>query len=263
MHSSAACAEPTEALRQLVSIRMVKPGMVTVALAACVLSSCKGSTGPTPSTTTTTTTTTTPPSPLTLQSVTISNLPQTMYTPDTAQATSTARYSDNSTQNVTSSATWDSSNTVVATVANGLVTAKAGGLVDISATFQGMRASATVTVNLPSLKANPGGPYTANHGQSVTFSGLQSTSTPNPIAKYSWDCGQSVDPNTYTEHPPPCNPDNNPTPTFVYFKCGVPNRPACRQGSTDLRDYTVTLTITDTRGNTNTATTTVTVKNSY
>lgn len=108
----------------------------------------------------------------------------------------------------------------------------------------------------PVLRADPGGPYLTNHDTPIVFSATRSTSTPNAIAKYDWNCGQAVATNCVL-------PNGGPTPTFTFRKCGVTNRPACRAGSSDMADYTVTLTITDTQGNTNTATTTVTVKNNY
>lgn len=106
----------------------------------------------------------------------------------------------------------------------------------------------------PVLRADPGGPYTTQHNVNVTFSGTRSTSTPNAIAEFRWNCGQSVALN--------CDA-TGPTPTFNYRRCGGASRPACRTGSSTVADYTVTLTIRDTAGNTNTATTTVTVTNNY
>lgn len=106
----------------------------------------------------------------------------------------------------------------------------------------------------PVLRADPGGPYQIQHNTNVVFSGTRSTSTPNAIAEYRWNCGQTVALN--------CDA-TGPTPTFNYRRCGGVNRPACRTGSTTIADYTVTLTIRDTAGNTNTATTTVTVTNNY
>jgi uncharacterized protein YjdB len=67
------------------------------------------------------------------------------------QMTATGRFSDGSTQNLTSVATWASSKGSIASVSNaanskGLVNAKALGTVTISATFQGVTGSTTVTV---------------------------------------------------------------------------------------------------------------------
>ncbi len=195
----------------------------------------------------------TPPTP-TLRSVAVSGVPASLVPPNTVPLTAMANFSDGSSQNVTGTATWESSNTAVATVAAGVVTARTPGTSEISAVHQGLRGSATLTVAAATLRANAGGPYQTQHNTSVTFSGLGSTSSPFPITSYSWNCGQSVAANCQT---------TGPTPSFTYRKCGVNNRPACRSGSTTIADYTVTLTITDSQGNTNTATTTVTVTNNY
>jgi hypothetical protein len=196
----------------------------------------------------------TPPTP-TLRSVAVSGVPTSLVPPNTVTLTATATLSDGSSQNVTASAAWDSSNIAVATVASGgVVTARTPGTTEIGATHQGMRGFAPLTVTGASLRANPGGPYQVQHNTDVTVSGLASTSSPFPIATYTWNCGQSVALNCLS---------TGPTPTFRYRKCGISGRPACRSGSTTVADYTVTLTITDTQGNTNSATTTVTVTNNY
>ena len=116
----------------------------------------------------------------------------------------------------------------------------------------------------PTLRANPGGPYTTQHDTNITFSGLASTSTPNAIASFTWNCGQSLGTTCLcgTAVGGVCQ-DTGPTPIFRYRRCGVANRPACRTGSTTQADYTVSLTIRDTAGNSNTATTVVTVTNNY
>jgi hypothetical protein len=65
------------------------------------------------------------------------------------QLTATARFADGSTQDVTRSATWASSNTGVATVSSGLVSVVADGEVDIRATFQGTTAVTHIAVARP------------------------------------------------------------------------------------------------------------------
>lgn len=61
--------------------------------------------------------------------------------------TATARYSDGSTSDVTSQATWDSSNKAHATIsAAGIATGVAAGSTEISATFGGRTGTATLTV---------------------------------------------------------------------------------------------------------------------
>jgi len=65
----------------------------------------------------------------------------------TAQFTATATMSNGTTQNVTSQATWQSSNAAIATVnAAGIVTGVAPGDVDITATFQSVAGRQRITV---------------------------------------------------------------------------------------------------------------------
>ncbi len=64
----------------------------------------------------------------------------------TSRFTATVAYSDGSTRDVTSLATWTSSNSAVATVAAGLVTGIASGAVTISATYQWLIGSTTFGV---------------------------------------------------------------------------------------------------------------------
>jgi hypothetical protein len=60
--------------------------------------------------------------------------------------TAMARFADGSIQDVTSQASWSSSNSDVATVDGGLVTGVAAGVVTISATYQNLTGSATFNV---------------------------------------------------------------------------------------------------------------------
>ena len=62
------------------------------------------------------------------------------------QFTAMARFADGSIQDVTSQATWTSSNTDVATVDGGLVTGVAAGVVTISAKYQNLTGSATFNI---------------------------------------------------------------------------------------------------------------------
>jgi hypothetical protein len=101
---------------------------------------------------------------------------------------------------------------------------------------------------VPVLRAIPGGPYSADAERDVTLSGLASTSTPNSIAHYRWNCGQA------TGHRVACDQDT-PTPTFRYAKTGAIKDPPLV--------FTITLTIEDTRGSANTATTTISVRQQY
>ena len=73
-----------------------------------------------------------------------------------AQFTATVTLSDGATENRTSSATWQSSNTAAATVSSqGMVTAVGDGDSDISATISSATGSRGVSVRLPKRTADP------------------------------------------------------------------------------------------------------------
>jgi hypothetical protein len=66
---------------------------------------------------------------------------------NTIQMIATARMSDGSSQTVTSGATWESSNTSIATISSsGLLTILANGQVDVRALYQGVLGSVTLTL---------------------------------------------------------------------------------------------------------------------
>jgi hypothetical protein len=80
--------------------------------------------------------------------VTISGAPSASSTP--FQLTATARGSDGSTQDVTRSAKWESSNVQLASVsAGGFVSILGNGDVDLKATYQGVMGAVQVHVSLP------------------------------------------------------------------------------------------------------------------
>ena len=84
----------------------------------------------------------------------------------TQQLAATGTYSDGSTQNLTSSVTWSSSSTAVATIgAGGVITAVSAGTSTVAATLSGVSGTATVTVS-PALKSiNVTGTLTLIAGQ--------------------------------------------------------------------------------------------------
>jgi trimeric autotransporter adhesin len=92
----------------------------------------------------------------------------------TQQYTATGIFGDKSTQNITNSVTWASSNTAVATISNatgtqGLATAvKAGGPVNITATQGSIQGTATLTVTDFTVSATPPS-QTVNAGSGTTF----------------------------------------------------------------------------------------------
>jgi hypothetical protein len=90
----------------------------------------------------------------------------------TAQFTAMAVYSDSSTQNVTNSANWTSSNNSIATVSStGLASTLAQGATTIGASFGGQSGSTTLTVGPPALVsiAVTPNPATVSAGSSVHF----------------------------------------------------------------------------------------------
>jgi hypothetical protein len=94
------------------------------------------------------TTPATPSAPASVTAVAISGTASLTINGQANQLTATATLSDGTTQNVTSSATWQSSNATVATVSStGLVTAVAAGTTTITATSQGRSGALVVSVS--------------------------------------------------------------------------------------------------------------------
>ena len=89
-----------------------------------------------------------PPATPTLTSVTVTSPNNAITVGQTEQFAATANFSNGTTQTVTSTATWTSSNNAVTTVAaTGLATSVSAGSADIRAAFQGMTGSKTLQVN--------------------------------------------------------------------------------------------------------------------
>ena len=92
------------------------------------------------------------PTAITLESVTVTPSNPTITPTGTQQFVATALYSDGSTPIVTNLSTWTSSNTAVATInSSGLATAVGSGTTTITATFNGVPGSTTLTVSTPVL----------------------------------------------------------------------------------------------------------------
>lgn len=93
-----------------------------------------------------------------LTSITVSPNPVSVIAGVPSQLTATGVYSDGSRKDLTSLATWASSNTTNATVsATGVVTGRAAGSATISATYQGVRATTTAGVRtILDLDVRPG-----------------------------------------------------------------------------------------------------------
>jgi trimeric autotransporter adhesin len=89
-----------------------------------------------------------------LKSIKVSSSAPSVVAGLTEQLTATASYSDGSTQDVSSSASWSSSNSTVATVSSaGVATGKAAGSTTITATVSGVSGSTSLTVSAAQIKS--------------------------------------------------------------------------------------------------------------
>jgi uncharacterized protein YjdB len=95
--------------------------------------------------------------PVTVTSIAVAPPAATIAAGATQQFAATATYSDGTTGNVTTTATWTSSKPTVATVASGLATAVAAGSTTLTATLNGVNGTATLTVTptLSSIAVTP------------------------------------------------------------------------------------------------------------
>lgn len=96
--------------------------------------------------------------PATLKSITITPINPRIVKGTTQQFIATGIFTDDTSQDITSLATWSSSNTTNAAISNkqgekGLAQAKSAGPTIIKATYLGMSGSTTLTVTAPILKA--------------------------------------------------------------------------------------------------------------
>ena len=167
--------------------------------------------------------------PTTLNSVSVSGS-NTVTVGQTLQLTATANFSNNTTQNVTTTATWESGSTGIATVNNaGLVTGVAAGSAEIRARFQNVTGALGVTVNAiadpnPVARFTVSGPGGVDVCRVVAgtsgdidcnFDGTASTGgAGSTVAQWTWrfDVGpNSGGPFTVT------NPVFNPNPGCAYF----------------------------------------------
>lgn len=102
-----------------------------------------------------------------------------------AQLTAMATFSNSTTQDVTATATWTSSNDAIATVSStGKVTGNAPGTATITATVNGVAGSVTVTVTTPTPLGVAPAPAPANRPGSTGAGTPPSSSpvaTPNPV----------------------------------------------------------------------------------
>jgi len=122
--------------------------------------------------------------------------PPTLAAGTTGQLYATGSYSNGSTQDITSTATWASSSTASATVADGLITAVAVGTPSISATLSGITASTAATITAPTLLSISITPATATvaagNSQQFTATGTYSNkTTQNITADVTWSSSNS------------------------------------------------------------------------
>ena len=87
----------------------------------------------------------------TLTSITVTTTTPSVAAGLPATFTATGTYSNNTTQNLTSSVTWSSSNTAVATIAGGAAATLTQGSTTITASMSGASGMATLTVTAPVL----------------------------------------------------------------------------------------------------------------
>ena len=118
----------------------------------------------------------TPPPAVTLSSIAVAPVNQTITIGATQQFTATGTYSDGSTQSLTSQAAWSSTSTGVAGISSGgLATAVAVGSTTISATLSGVTGSTSLTVQAAPLSITtsslPGGTLNASYTATLTASG--------------------------------------------------------------------------------------------
>jgi uncharacterized protein YjdB len=170
------------------SVATVKAGLATAASAgtATLTATISGITG-------TATLTVTPAAP-TLSSIAVTPASVSLIAGATQQFTATGVYSDNSTQDLTSSVTWTSSSAAVATInAAGLATAASAGSTTITATDNGASATASLTVTAPaatlsSIAVTPASvSLIAGNTQQFTATGTYSDgSTVNLTSAVTW-----------------------------------------------------------------------------
>jgi uncharacterized protein YjdB len=107
-----------------------------------------------------------------LQSIAISPANPSQPAGSAQQFTATGTYSDGSTQDISSSVTWSSSNATVATInSSGLATTKQTGTSTIAAAMNSLGAQTTLTVTaaqLVSMNVTPSANPDAYHGNSKT-----------------------------------------------------------------------------------------------
>jgi Bacterial Ig-like domain (group 2) len=136
----------------------------------------------------------------TLVSIAVTPANPSIATGGTEQFSATGTFSDNSTQNLTSTATWSSQTTSVATIAaGGLATAVGTGMSKIQATSGGISGSTTLTVTSESatlqvIVVSPQNPVIADNGATQQFTAtghFSDGSTQNLTSSATWTSSNS------------------------------------------------------------------------
>jgi 6-phosphogluconolactonase (cycloisomerase 2 family) len=162
--------------------------------------------------------------PVTLVSIAITPTAPTLFNGTTLQLTATGTYSDNSTQNLTGSVSWNSSMMATATVSNtapvGVVTALALGTTTITAT-SGSPAIASPAVTVTVIAAEHA--YAANFGSSnvsqynvTNGGGLTPMSTPTVTAG-TGPFSIAIDPSKHYAYVANYGTDNTPNDTVSQY----------------------------------------------
>jgi uncharacterized protein YjdB len=127
----------------------------------------------------------------TLRSIQITGLSPSLIAGQTLQLKATGSYSDGSTKDVTSAATWGTSDSSIATVApGGMLTAKASGQCSVSATLAGIGSSfpVTITSGLLSIAVTPANSSIAvtTTQQFIATGTYSDNSTQNLTSQVTW-----------------------------------------------------------------------------
>ena len=134
----------------------------------------------------------------TLSSITITLANPSIVSGATEQLTATGKYSDNTTQDITTSVTWNSSNTAVATIDTaGLAIAVSAGTTTIKASSGNISGSATLTVTAATLSyitVTPASPNIAlGATEQFTATGTYSdNTTKNITTSVAWSSSSAV-----------------------------------------------------------------------
>gem|GEM_PF-6968302 len=113
-----------------------------------------------------------PPPPVTVTRLVVKPVNHAMNVGQTKQYSSTAYFSNGTSQVVTSSSTWTSSLTAIASIsASGLTSALTTGPTTIGATYQGVSGSTTLNVN-PNFSVTLFNPQSTSPGMNITLTGV-------------------------------------------------------------------------------------------